>query len=250
MARVPCDLADILLAVPAKLVAAGVATAPQTYLSLDNDDVPSGTVAPPLFAVSFTAFDQRGDTVNSESDWNDQPYMEGELVVTVWTRVPLDQAARDTAALTKASLGLAGNVTLVFGALNNQELLNPGGQTITQRSLTFLGVRNKGKWGKDKDWRRLDVRFSCAYAWQPRSRIIVSIADDVEIDHVAQVTTLQPHGLAVNDRVTISGTSAAYNGTWYVVAVPSPTMFWFSATADGSPLPLNGTVNGGFYAKL
>lgn len=45
--------------------------------------------------------------------------------------------------------------------------------------------------------------------------------------NTAAVTTASPHGLAVNNRVTLAGISGAagLNGTFIVLTVPSPTIF-------------------------
>jgi hypothetical protein len=61
------------------------------------------------------------------------------------------------------------------------------------------------------------------------------------------VTSSTAHGLAVGDRVIISGMSGdtAINGTWYVVSVPTTTTFEVSATRGGSALAGAGSAGTG-----
>lgn len=174
MARVSCGLDYFLRAVRDRLVSRGVVKDAQTFLTLDADDMLIGTQAPPVIGVSFDAFDQRPDTLHSEQFEHDAPVMEGELTVALWTRVALDTPGQDARAITNATLGAAQMMRLIFDALNNVELYKDG-DIITWRSLTFIGVRNRGRWAKDKNWRRADVRFDAAFVWRPTGLTPITI---------------------------------------------------------------------------
>lgn len=55
-------------------------------------------------------------------------------------------------------------------------------------------------------------------------------------------TSVNPHGLAVNDTITISGaTPAAYNGTYIVTGVPAANQFTY--TFAGGTSPATGTIS-------
>lgn len=64
--------------------------------------------------------------------------------------------------------------------------------------------------------------------------------------NVATVTTAAPHGVSPGYRIVMSGASpAAYNGSFTVDAVPSPTTFtYFPAGAPGGPATAQGSFTG------
>lgn len=164
MTRVPCELSDILKATQALLVANGIVTPSQCYLTIVPDEMLTGGAASPRIGLSFDAFDQRVDTLSCEDDPDSTPTVEGDLIVALYLRSNLDIAGRDDQALTNATLGASHYKRLIIAALNNQELLNADGDGITWRSLTYVGFRQRGRRrGEEKDWRRYDVRFDCAY---------------------------------------------------------------------------------------
>lgn len=70
-----------------------------------------------------------------------------------------------------------------------------------------------------------------------------SISSLTSITTTATATTsVNPHGLSVNDSVTISGASpAAYNGTYTVVSVPAANQFTY--TFAGGTSPATGTIS-------
>lgn len=166
MARIACDLSDFLLAVRLKLVTDGVFTDPQCYLSLDPDEImATSPSASPLCGLTFLAFDQRPDTISCESDNDENPTMEGELVCSVWIRVNLDAPGRDTQLLTNQTLGATQLVRRLFKSLQNASIYDPQGSELTWRTLTFLGARNRGRWKREPAWRRIDVRFNSTFEW-------------------------------------------------------------------------------------
>lgn len=62
---------------------------------------------------------------------------------------------------------------------------------------------------------------------------------------LATVTTAVPHGLATGNSVTLSSTGVtAYNGTFTVFSVPSPTTFTFNAASAGNSSASTGVVAG------
>lgn len=73
-----------------------------------------------------------------------------------------------------------------------------------------------------------------------------SIAYDADTN-VATVTTAAPHGIKPGYRIVMSGASpAAFNGSYLVDSIPSPTTFtYFPATSPG----VNATVQGSFTAS-
>lgn len=167
MARVPCDLADILNGVKSLLVTANVTTDAATFLTVDQESFPPGPAGPPLAMVGYGAIDRRQDTVDVEEEPGDPPTVEMELIVTLWTRVALDQAGQDDIALTDETLGIAALLKQTINAVNCQDIVS-GSDTFTWRPIWFLGVRNLGRWKKDENWRRHAVRFSICYTWKMR----------------------------------------------------------------------------------
>ncbi len=169
-APVPCSLGDILEAARLVLVADGVFTNAQTFLTLDPDDVMLAPPASPICGITFTAFNQRDDSISSESDEivDEVPTMDGELVCSAWIRIALDKDGRDDYLL-RANVadnkvqGASVLIRKIVKSLSNEVLFNSEGSQIVWRSLNFLGVRNRGKWRKDKNWRRIDVRFNLTF---------------------------------------------------------------------------------------
>lgn len=171
MARVPCDLSDLLNAARQRLVAAGVLQDAQAFLTLDPNDMLIGTVEPPIAGLSFEGFQQREDTITCEAAPDEAPVMEGELTVALWSRVALDTPGADGQAITNATLGMSTLARNTMEALNNVDLVK-GSDIITWRSLTYLGVKNRGRWAKDKNWRRADVRFDVTFQWKPLPDVV------------------------------------------------------------------------------
>lgn len=161
----PASLGEVLQAARDVLVAQGVFTEPQAFLGLDPDDIILGPTSP-IAVVTFGNFDQRDESIHAEVDTTDTPTMQGELIVSMWIRIALDAQGRDTYFLTTNSSNVKGaseKLRQVMVALNNQTLTNSDGETIVWRTLNYLGFRNRGKWGQDKNWRRIDVRFDVVF---------------------------------------------------------------------------------------
>lgn len=168
MARIACDLSDLLTAIKRKLVADEVFTDPQVYLTLEPDEIMTAAkVEPPMAGLTFVAYDQRPDTMHCEMENEDAPTCEGDVTVAIWLRSGLDQPGRDVSLLTHATEGATKLIQKVLGCLNNESIYDEGGSELTWRTLNFLGVRNRGRWSKDKQWRRIDVRFNTTFMWAP-----------------------------------------------------------------------------------
>lgn len=84
------------------------------------------------------------------------------------------------------------------------------------------------------------------------AHVILTVADDLTGDGVAQVTTAAPHGLADLAPVIISGNSnAAYNGSWLagVAGADNPaTQFWILDSGTTLPIVFAGSGVGGTWA--
>jgi hypothetical protein len=164
MPRIACGLDDILTAARQAFVDAGVAADAAAFLAVETDDVPPGPAEPPLLGVSFASADRRMDTLSVEEVGDDPVVTELELTAALWTRVALDQAGQDTAALTDDTLGLAGLVKTAIDALNARELTRTT-DTLTWRPVVWLGAANRGRWKKDPHWRSVLIRFNVAFEW-------------------------------------------------------------------------------------
>lgn len=164
----PCSLGELLDAARLVLVAEGVFTDAQTFLTLDPDDVMLNPPASPLCGVTWIGFDQRDESIHSESDNDDVPTMEGDLVCSLWIRIALDIEGHDKYLMlanetTNKVRGASEIVRQIVAALTNQSLYNADGDMITWRTLNFDSIRNRGKWRQDRNWRRIDVRFNATF---------------------------------------------------------------------------------------
>lgn len=71
----------------------------------------------------------------------------------------------------------------------------------------------------------------------------LSITNKALTNNVATITTGSPHGLAVDDFVTITGVDSTFNGDYYVDTVPSSTTFTFARTvANVASTATSGTL--------
>jgi len=162
----PTDIGEILQAAKRVLVSRFVFTDAQCFLALDSDDVMLVPAASPICALTFSQFRQRDDSIHSEVDPEDTPTMQGEIVCSLWIRIALDIEGQDTKFLTVNEGNVRGASRLirqVTRALNNQTLVNEDAETIIWRTLNYTGFRNRGKWRKDKTWRRIDITFDTTF---------------------------------------------------------------------------------------
>lgn len=166
MPRVSTTLAEVLSSARQVLVDAGIFTESQAFLTLDPDDLMLTPPASPFCGLTFNAFNQRLDTMDVEVDEDQEPTMEGELLVACWIRVALDRANRDGYFLTDTTIGASQLIRRIVHALQNRALLNDDGDIIVWRTLNFMGIANRGKWKPDKNWRRIDVRFNLCWSLQ------------------------------------------------------------------------------------
>jgi hypothetical protein len=167
MARIATTLADLLTSARQVLVDAGIFTESQAFLTLDPDDLMVAPPASPFCGLTFNAFNQRLDTMDVEVDEDQEPTMEGELLVACWIRIALDRANKDAYLLTDQTRGASQLVRKIVRALQNKALENEDGDVLVWRTLNFMGFANRGKWAKDKNWRRIDVRFNCCWSMTP-----------------------------------------------------------------------------------
>jgi hypothetical protein len=69
-----------------------------------------------------------------------------------------------------------------------------------------------------------------------------TIVAATELGSTATIQTANAHGLRVDDLVLVDGVSiSGYNGTWKVIAVPSPTTFDFTANSSSLAAGTGGT---------
>jgi hypothetical protein len=69
-----------------------------------------------------------------------------------------------------------------------------------------------------------------------------TIVAATELGSTATIQTANAHGLRVDDLVLVDGVSVSgYNGTWKVIAVPSPTTFDFTANSSSLAAGTGGT---------
>ncbi len=165
MARIAADLADILNGVKALIVDAGVVTDAAAFLTVDAENFPPGPAEPPLAMIGYGTIDRMQDTVDVEEVGGDPPTVEMECIVTLWTRVALDQAGQDDSALTSETLGMALLLKQTIDAVNCRDIVD-GSDTLTWRPIWFLNVRNLGRWKRDENWRRHALRFTVSFEWK------------------------------------------------------------------------------------
>jgi hypothetical protein len=167
MPRFPCTTADILNAAKRFLVEAGIVSESQTFITLQPDDLLREPPDPPIISVSFFGQDQFLQTLSCEATNETTPTIQGDLIFSVWLRLALDQNLRDDEILTTPAYGFSPIVSQLLHTFNNVQLTNESDQEITWRSLNYVGVRNRGRWMRAPEWRRLDVRFDCTFELQP-----------------------------------------------------------------------------------
>lgn len=166
MALVATNIGEVLLAAKGVLVEEEVFTEAQCFIGLDPDDVMLNPAASPLCCLTFTQFRQREESIHAESDVGDAATMQGEMSCSLWIRVALDKEGWDEHFMTANTANVIGASELirrVAYTLSNQTLYNSDGDTIVWRSLNYTGFRNRGKWRKDKTWRRIDVTFDLTF---------------------------------------------------------------------------------------
>lgn len=164
MARIACDLSDILTATKGVLVANGLGTSDQVYMTVEPEEALLGGETDPRIGLSFDPFLQRLDTQSCEDDPTTEVTIEGTLTIALWLREgQLDVATTDEIALTNATSGFGKYKRRVVAALSNAMLYNSDGDGLLWRTLSYLGSRKRGRWIKDKSWRRFDVMFNCNY---------------------------------------------------------------------------------------
>ena len=169
MARVPCELGDIYTAAKLALVTAGIVSDSQCFTTLVPDDLLEEPPESPIISLSFIAYDHFLSSLSCEDTNLTPPTVEGELIVSIWIRLAVDQNMRDDEAVASAAYGFSPILSQILPVLNNVELVNPSGQGITWRTLTYLGKRNRGRWHRDQEWRRMDMRFDCCFEMIPES---------------------------------------------------------------------------------
>lgn len=166
MARVPCQLADIYEATKRALVSAGIVTESQAFISLMPDDIKGQPPVPPLNVLSFREYDQFPTTLSCEDTTETATTVQGELTITLWTRMAIDPQGSEDAWLTDRTRGVSELLRQFKAVFDNGVLTNEDDDEITWRQLIFLGYRNYGR-GKDPEWRRVDFRLDCCYEWDP-----------------------------------------------------------------------------------
>ncbi len=92
-------------------------------------------------------------------------WCQGELVVSVWVRLAMDQAGRAGDLITSEALGVDGILRDVAGALNDFDPVDGDGDYILKASLSFVSAANRGFSGKSKaeGWFRVETRWACAF---------------------------------------------------------------------------------------
>lgn len=145
------DIATLLKAFRDKLISDNVFLSTNCFLSL----VPSTLMFPPN--DQFATLQPLRQTVDSGSvrgGGRVDMYMEGQLGVTVWSRLALDQLTRDDSYLTDSSLGALGKLACVINSLQlyqpvdsslNQEMCEPL-QLITIESPKLIET-SQVHWG-------------------------------------------------------------------------------------------------------
>jgi hypothetical protein len=116
--------------------------------------------------------------------------------------------------------------------------LNYPDETTCEQALTGPCVRRFQHGRKDSYHYALFGNIAARPNWTFQDGSLVSIAQS---GNTATFTTLNPHGLNVNDRVTVSDaiTNPYFYGVFIVQSVPSPTTF----TVGSVPNPNNTTYN-------
>lgn len=165
MARVSTSLDAVLAAIRGKLVADAVFKKAETFCSLDPDAVAEKAPPSDRFAgVTFAEVNQVPGTVTTDASTDDVPDCEGEFVVACYFTVNVDSLGRDDAVLTTADAGVMAVLKRAIKSLNNQELADRDGNDLLLCSLTFLGLRARGRQGKSGR-HRFDLRFAAAFDW-------------------------------------------------------------------------------------
>lgn len=168
MARIPCQLNDIFESARSKLIAAGVGTDSQCYITLEPEELQHTPALPDqaLFSFSFRDYAQFPTTLSCEDTVETASTMQGELIVNIWVRMALDPQGSENVTLADQSYGISEKIRQIQATFNNEELLDADGNGITWRTLTYLDYRNARR-GKDQEWRRIEVRFDCCYEADP-----------------------------------------------------------------------------------
>lgn len=77
-----------------------------------------------------------------------------------------------------------------------------------------------------------------------RGEATATVSNKALTNNVATITTSAPHGLAVDDLITITGVDSTFNGDYYVDSVPSSTTLTFTkVAANVASTASSGTVD-------
>jgi hypothetical protein len=67
------------------------------------------------------------------------------------------------------------------------------------------------------------------YTWH--GVLTAAVSNKALTTNVATLTTSTAHGFVAGDTVTVTGVSGGFNGTWTIIAAPTPTTFTFALIA-------------------
>lgn len=145
--------------------------------------------------------------------------------VNVHIEIPTPSTSPTTGALTVVGgVGISGDVnidgSITFGGSGTT--VETANIAVTD-PLIFTGNVNQGD--------ALDLGFVGEYA-TTISTITKSVSNKALTSNVATITTSATHGFSVGDIVVITGVDSTFNGTHYIVSVPTTTTFTFAKTAS------------------
>src|SRR5579884_2855511 len=151
------DLATILAAARDKLVADGVFAASACFLTLNPDDLrfpPSDQFA------AVCPGPQRINTGVYVGGGRDIVVVEGQLTVSLWCRLALDQQPRDDSYLTDATLGALRRWRCVVNSLLLYQPLDGGGNQLLPKGFKWEGLDSYSRDYQGVGWGCLKSSFS------------------------------------------------------------------------------------------
>lgn len=153
--------------------------------------------------------------------------------VNVHIEIPTPSVSATTGALTVVGgVGILGNMN-VQGNINAQGTITFGGSGTTVQTnnlavtdpMIFVGTGNQADIN--------DLSFIGEYAITVTT-ITRTVTNKALSTNVATLTTGTAHTYAAGDVAVITGVDATFNGTYSIIAVPTPTTFTYAKTYAGT----------------
>jgi hypothetical protein len=161
---------DVLLtAAEAKLVADNVVTSSNCFITVKPDVI----MFPPGTYVVISPGKQVVDDHIRVGAGRDVVVIDGQMTVSIWTAVALDQSPRDDQFLTKSSLGAIVLTTSVINSLELYQPVDESGNQLMPMGFELISIDTYSRevqgvgWGQIKTLWKLEYTLNIANAPTP-----------------------------------------------------------------------------------